>query len=145
MSLILEECIEYKERWRVCVAYENAKKYQLNNTSGRIIRKVKVDKCLPQNFGEKRCDFLMDCEELERVIFIELKGGDLTKAVKQIYSTILYLKYEFTNYRMDARIVGSKDVPKFKNTPDYRKLAKEVLPTGGTIQRGTNKIYTENI
>ena len=96
-------------------------------------------------YWEKRCDYLMDSEELKRVIFIELKGGDLNKAVVQIFSTIAYLKNEFADYRIDARIIGSKDVPKFKNTPAYRRLAKEVIPTRGTIERATNKIYTENI
>lgn len=145
MSLILEKCIEFNEKRKLCIAYENGKKYQLNNLSDITIRKVKVDKCLPQNVGERRCDFLMDIEELNRVFFIELKGGDLNKAVNQIYSTVLYLKTEFMNYRIDARIVGSRDVPGFKNTPDYKKLAKEILPTKGTIERGTNNIYTENI
>ncbi len=82
---------------------------------------------------------------MKRVFFIELKGADLNKAVNQIYSTILYLKSEFKNYRIDARIVGRKDVPGFKNTPDYKELAKEILPTKGTIERGTNNIYIESI
>lgn len=145
MNLIPERCVEFNEKRRICIAEENWKKYQLNNLSGIRIRKVRVDKCLDQNAGEKRCDFLMDTEDLKRVFFVELKGGDLNKAVIQIYSTILYLKTEFVNYRIDARIVGSRDVPGFKNTPDYKKLAKEVLPTKGTIKRGTNNIYTENI
>ena len=145
MSLILEKCIEFNEKRKICIAYENGKKYQLNNVSEIAIRKVKVDKCLSQNIAEKRCDFLMNTDDLKRVFFIELKGGDLNKAVIQIYSTIVYLKTEFLNYRIDARIVGSKDVPGFKNTPDYKRLAKEILPTKGTIERATNKIYTENI
>ena len=145
MNLILAECIEFNEKRKVCIAYENGKKYQLNNTSDVIVRKVKVDKCLVQNIGERRCDFLMNADELTRVFFIELKGSDLNKAVNQIYSTIIYLKSEFKNYRIDARIVGSKDVPGFKNTPDYKKLAKEILPTKGSIQRGTNNFYSENI
>ena len=87
----------------------------------------------------------MDCENLKRVILIELKGSDLNKAVVQIHTTIMHLKGEFLNYNIDARIIGSKDVPKFKNTPAYRKLAKEVLPTGGKIIRDTNNIYTEII
>ena len=83
-------------------------------------------------------------EKLKRAIFIELKGGGLSDALKQLYATIIYLKEEFKGYRRDVRIVGSKDVPGFINLPDYRKLAKEVFPTGGTIERGTNNIYTEN-
>ena len=145
MSLILGKCIEFNDKREICVAYENGKKYQLNNISNITIRKVKVDKCLSQNMGEKRCDFLMDTNDLKRVFFIELKGGALNKAVNQIYATILYLKSEYKNYRIDARIVGSKDVPGFKNTPDYKKLAKEIFPTKGSIKRGTNNIYTESI
>lgn len=145
MSLILVKCIEFKDNRRICVAEENGKKYELRNDSEIPVRKIKVDKCLAQNEREKRCDFLMEVENLERVYFIELKGGDLNKAVNQIYSTIIYLKKEFINYRIEARIVGSKDVPGFKNTPDYRKLATQVLPTGGTIERGTNYIYKESI
>ncbi len=145
MSLILAKCIEFNDKREICVAYENGKKYQLNNISNITIRKVKVDKCLLQKIGEKRCDFLMDTNDPKRVFFIELKGGALNKAVNQIYSTILYLKSEYKNYRIDARIVGSKDVPGFKNTPDYKKLAKEILPTNGVIKRGTNNIYTESI
>ena len=145
MNLIPDKCIEFNDKRKICIAYENGKKYQLNNLSEITIRKIKIDKCLLQNVGEKRCDFLMDTEDMKRVFFIELKGGNLNKAVNQIYSTILYLKMEFMNYRIDARVVGSRDVPGYKNTPDYKKLAKEVLPTKGTIERGTNNIYTENI
>src|SRR5665213_978686 len=134
MNLILEQCIEFKEKRKICVALENGKRYELNNISGVTIRKVKVDKCLDRNAGEKRCDFLMDAADLKRVFFIELKGGDLNKAVNQIYSSIRYLKSEFVNYRIDARIIASKDIPQFKNTADYKKLAKEVLPTNGTIE-----------
>lgn len=145
MNLITVECIEFKDKRRICVAYENKKKYQLINESKFSIRKVKIDKCLKQREGEKKCDFLMDIEELKRVFFIELKGGDLKKAINQIYSSIMALKLEFINYRIDARIVGTRDVPGFKNASDYKRLAKVVLPTSGTIERGTNNIYIENI
>lgn len=145
MSLILAKCVEFRDRRKICVVEENGKKYQLNNNSDIVIRKVKVDKCLPQGIGEKRCDFLIESDSLKRVFFIELKGGDLNKAVIQIHSTIVYLKNEFRNYRFDARIVGSNDVPGFKNTPNYKRLAREVLPTKGTIERGTNNIYIETI
>lgn len=145
MSLILSDCIEFNEKRKKCVAYEKGKTYNLNNISNFIIRKVKVDKCLNQGIGEKRCDFLMDIEEVKRVFFIELKGGDLDKAAKQLYQTIVYLKNEFVGFRIDARIVGSGDVPNFKNNASYRKLLKEILPTSGKIISATNKTYTENI
>jgi hypothetical protein len=145
MSLILAQCIEFNEKRKICIAYENGKKYQLNNVSGTTIRKVKSDKCLVQNKDEKRCDFLMDSDDLKRVFFIELKGSDLNKAVNQIFSTILYLKSEFMNYRIDARIVGSRNVPLIRNVPDYLKLSKIVQATNGDIKIATNKFYSENI
>ncbi|MEO6230972.1 MAG: hypothetical protein ABIP10_12645 [Ferruginibacter sp.] len=57
MSLILAKCVEFRDKRKICVVEENGKKYQLNNDSDIFIRKVKVDKCLPQSIGEKRCDF----------------------------------------------------------------------------------------
>ncbi len=143
MSLIPNECIEFDEERKICVAFENGKTYRLNNNSNYKIRKVKVDKCIGQEMKEKRCDYLMEIKSIKRVIFIELKGGDLVHALRQLYSAITYLKREFGNYQIDARIIGSGDVPGFINVPDYRKLAKELLPKG-TILTRTN-IYTENI
>ena len=145
MSLILPQCIEFNEKRKICIAIENGKKYTLNNKSDTVIQKVKVDKCLAQNANEKRCDFLMEINEFKRVFFIELKGGDLNSAVKQIYSTIIYLNDEFIGYQLDARIVGSKDVPGFINTPEYKRLAKKIKSTDGTIERSTRKIYVEDI
>lgn len=145
MSLIPEACVEFSDKRKSCVAIEKGKRYELKNNSGVLVRKVKIDKCVGQDESEQRCDFIFDIESSRRVYFIELKGGKLTKAIKQLYSTILYLKGEFNGYRMDARVVGSKDVPDFKNNFHYRKLVSEIRPGGGTIERGTNNIYIESI
>ena len=145
MSLIPDKCIEFKDKRKICIAYENGKKYELVNSSFNTIRKVKIDSCLVQNEGERRCDYLMDSEEKKRAIFIELKGGDLNSAIEQIYSTIIFLHEEYLGYSKDARIIGGRDVPGFKNTPNYKRLAKVILTTKGTIERATNKFYTEKI
>ncbi len=145
MSLILNDCVEFDEARKICIAFENGKTYRLNNNSSYKIRKVKVDKCVAQDIGEKRCDYLMEVKSIERVIFIELKGGDLAHALKQLHSSIIYLKPEFINYQINVRIVGSRDVPGFINTPYFVKLKKEINPTKGKIERGTNNIYTESI
>ena len=147
MNFIPAKCIEFNEKRRICTALQNGKTYRLNNESGFTIRKVVVDNCLIQGIGERRCDYLMNYEghNFKRVIFIELKGGALVDALKQIFSTIVLLKEDFKNHQIDARIVGSRDVPGFINTPEYRKLAKEVIPTNGKVERGTNKIYEETV
>ena len=145
MSLIPDKCIEFKEQRKICIAYENGKKYELINFSNLNIRKVKVDNCLDQKEGQRRCDYLMDVEERKRVIFIELKGGDLNSSIEQIHSTTIFLHDEYIGFRKDARIIGGRDVPGFKNTPNYKRLAKVILTTKGTIERATNKFYTEKI
>jgi hypothetical protein len=147
MSLIPDNCIEYYDYRKICSAYENGKRYTLNNLSNCKVKKVKIDGCIKQQKGEKRCDFLMSAENesVRRAIFVELKGNNFIKAFKQIYSTILYLQDEFRNHQIDVRIVGSGRVTGLKNEPIYRTLAKEILPRGGTINIATNNIYTENI
>lgn len=144
MSLIPNKCIEFDEKRKICIAVEKGKVYKLNNNSNYKIKKVKVDNCIP-NHEEKRCDFLMDIKSIKRVIFIELKGGDLVHALKQILVTINYLKAEFKNYQIAVRIIGSRDVPEFINSPDYVKLEREIYKTRGKILRATNNIYKESI
>ena len=146
MSLIIDQCTEYYDERRTCIAKENGKIYRLENVSGYQIRKVKVDKCFPQRLGEKRCDYLMvvNTQDLKRAIFIELKGGALNDAVKQIHSTIIYVKTEFLDFQVDARIVGTRNVPAFKNTPDYLKLSREI-GSSDRIKISTNREYSENI
>jgi hypothetical protein len=145
MSLILTKCVEFSDDRKEFVASENGKTFRLDNSSGAIVRKVKVDKCIVQKLGEGRCDYLMNIDDKKIVYFIELKGGDLRKALKQISDTIEYLKSEFTNFIFEARIVGSGNVPKLKTITAYKNLAKLVLPTNGKIIYRTNKFHTESI
>jgi hypothetical protein len=147
MSLIPDRCIEFKGKRKVCVATENGKTYILNNLSGFVVRKVIVDGCLQQKEKERACDFLMSIDEQNNnvVYFIELKGGKLIDAIKQLHQTAVRLKDEFNNYTLNIRIVGSKDVPRIKLTPEYTKLVKLVDASNGKIKIATNKQFSENI
>ena len=145
MSLILQNCIDFRDKRKECIASENGKTFKLENKGSVSIRKVKVDKCIPQKAGEGRCDFVMDIEEMKKVFFIELKGGNLTKALQQITDSILYLQTEYKDFIFEARIVGTRDVPNFLSSDNYKKLAQLIIPTTGTIKRATNKFYSESI
>ncbi|MBS1735051.1 MAG: hypothetical protein JSS98_00415 [Bacteroidetes bacterium] len=111
MSLILKKCVEYDEVRKICVAEDKGKKFEIVNRSGFQIKKVIVDGCLKQSKNEKRCDFLMSIDKINNpvVYFIELKGGDLIKAVEQLNDSITYLKSDFSNYVIHARIIGTRD------------------------------------
>jgi hypothetical protein len=142
MSVLVNCTRDHDDRDK-CIAEEKGKKYTLCNTSKFVIRKVKVDGCFPQEVNEKRCDYLMIIESINRAIFIELKGAALTQAVRQLSSTINFLKQELQGYQIDARIIGNGNVPRLRVTTDYRCLAKEIKPNGTIIIR-TNS-YSEEI
>jgi hypothetical protein len=146
MTGLLSNCkAEFQDDRPECMAYQNGKKYTLINTARHVVKSIFLEKCLPQKVGERRCDYLMhiDNEHLRRAIFIELKGGDLSGALKQLYSTVIFLKAEFKDHQMDARIVGSRDVPNFINIPAFKALTRVIQPTGGSIKRGTNNVYVD--
>lgn len=147
MSLIPDKCILHFDSRSECVAFEKGKTYKLLNASKYKIKKVRIDNCILQNEGQRRCDYLLsiDDDNIRKVFFVELKGERLIDAVKQIHSTITYLKEEFKGFQLEARIVGSKDVPNIKNNPHYLKLKKIVDSSGGNIKRATNKYYSETI
>lgn len=147
MTLIPTKCIKHHDTRKRCTVSENGKTYTLENESGYRIKLIAVDKCITQGVGDKRCDYLFNVnnEKLKQAIFVELKGGALVDALRQIYDSMIYLREEFKGYQLDARIVGSKDVPGFNNIPERARLEKVVRLTGGRLQRATNKIYIEKI
>lgn len=133
MSLILKPCVEFDDDRKVCVAEQKGKKYNLSNDSGYEIRKIRVDGCL-FNKSDKRCDYLFIIAKIKTCFFIELKGGDLIRAVKQIIDSVIFLREELDGHTVKARIVGTRNVPNIRNTIHYRKLMKLTKTTGGSIE-----------
>jgi len=146
MSLIQDKCVEHHDDRSIITVKENGKIYQLNNDSKQKVRKVKIDGCIQQSKGEKRCDYLLTISDsIDRAIFIELKGGGLVTALKQIIETITLLKEEIVNLKIDARIIGSNNVPNLTTTSEYQKLFRLIKGTKGEIKIATNKFFSENI
>jgi hypothetical protein len=148
MSMIGGACVEYHEVRKVCMAEENGKKYYLDNVQAVFkVRKVKVDGCIAVAIDTKKCDFLfsVDDQQNDKVFFVELKGGDILYGLKQIHAAIDLLKSEFVGYRLEARVVSSRGAPNFESHPDYKRLLKQIEPTGGRIQVATNKFLKDTI
>lgn len=147
MSLIAKHCIEYNDTRAICTADENGKFFRVNNRTGFKVRKIIVNHCLKHEHGKKRCDYLMsiDGQNSDRVFFIELKGGNLLHALEQVSDTIDFLKSEFINYKLEARIIGTRDTPDIKGHPKYIQLTKKIWNTNGKIIIRTNKMHTEII
>jgi hypothetical protein len=145
MSLIKQECIEYEDKRSVLIAEEKGKKYRLVNESGYIISKMKVDNCIIKE-GQRKCDYLFSTsDKIKKVVFVELKGGSLVHAVRQISETIKHLNEDFNGFITDARIVGSRSVPNIKQTREYIALYDVVQKTKGSLIVATNKFYEESI
>jgi len=105
-------CVE-KSTYLSVKAEEHKRKLTIINPSGRVIRKITVDKCLvPETSSEKRCDFMFEIDEpITQVIYLELKGGHIEEAVKQLTVTLNNFKPIHKDYKKECHIVASR-VPK---------------------------------
>ncbi len=78
------------EHWRsdkIITIQENRSKIYFLNPEQWQIRKLKIDGCAIKDNVTSRCDYgLVPCDGVE--IYVELKGRDVSGAVKQIISTI---------------------------------------------------------
>lgn len=138
-------CREYSEVRKIAVAEEKKKKYTLNNNGGFTIEKYRVDGCVAQSAGERRCDYLLlTSQQPPTAYFVELKGGDLRSAVEQIRDTIKFLQPNLPNHVYKARIVGQGNVPGLENTPIYRDLLR-LLKSPKHYHYATNGQYSETI
>ena len=81
----------------------------------------------------------MDKNE-SRAYFIELKGSDLIKAIEQSESTIPKIKRDIPEYKINARIVLTK-----QRTPDLidskmRNFEGKIKKMGGTFKKANIKM-----
>jgi hypothetical protein len=105
---------------KIIPAEEHRRKLTINNPSEKVIRKIKVDGCLPIKSG-KRCDYMFEIDtpiskdnpipKIERAIYLELKGCDIEKAYEQLISTIEIFKSKHQQTKKECHIVASR-VPK---------------------------------
>jgi len=85
----LPECEEYKSDARL-VLQENKSKITFLNPNQDQVLIIRVDGCVIKDNKILRCDYaIVPCDEIE--IYVELKGSDISHAVKQIESTIKFL------------------------------------------------------
>lgn len=149
MDKLPNTCLQSTDKRSVAVAYENGKKYTLNNQSSCLITHYRVDGCFPQPPNERRCDYLFLTEhstQPKQAFFVELKGSALSKAIRQLHDTLRSLDVPLKGYETYARIVGSSDVPRLKETPHYKMLAKKLSGTRRqSIIYRTNQELSETI
>lgn len=94
-------------RHTVFTSPENGCKHIGKNVNKQYIRHFKVDGEVFNGPGEERCDFLLINDEStpKTSYYIELKGSDLPKAIRQIENTIKLLSPSLPGYVVLRRIV----------------------------------------
>ncbi|AMP97440.1 hypothetical protein AY601_0485 [Pedobacter cryoconitis] len=135
-----ENCFSFSS-----VATENGKKFRIENKSNADICKVKVDGCLITDNTVRKCDFLFEVSSTTKTyLLVELKGGDLNSAVKQIEST-----YDLLHKKLNVPVENFKGIIVSSAVPRAANLAfrrwQEILRSakGLHLERKTDQcIYT---
>lgn len=136
-------CIESADHRNQIKCEENRKKYTLINTSRKCITSYKMDggiivedKHVPN--GTNKCDYLyiIYADDSHDAILIELKGTDLSKALKQLQNTLTLFPNVFrTCAHVHGRIVVTSTLPNLRARPEYVNLAKKLERTyHGTLK-----------
>jgi hypothetical protein len=113
------------------VVKEHRSSFELRNTARLKIEKIQVDGCLIDDTRE-RCDWLLvNREEKKRALYIELKGADIGKAIRQLEATLGYTKTDFSQCKSECYVVSTR-VPKHgpavhKRMIDFQKKNKAAL------------------
>ena len=125
-----DNCIKSADRRSKVKCEERNKKYTLCNTLNNFVISYKVDNGVvvednKVESGTNKCDYLyIVCEE-SKAILIELKGIDVTTALKQIYTTLLLFREIFEKCaNVYGRLVVVSTTPDLKARPEYVKLIK---------------------
>ncbi|TWI15646.1 hypothetical protein [Sphingobacterium siyangense] len=95
------------------VAFENGKKFVINNRSKKSICKIHIDNCLFKDNNIRKCDFFFAIKEDQKFYLVELKGQSLDDAVEQIKSTFDILNSKIKKRTQDfIGVIVSSAVPK---------------------------------
>lgn len=109
--------------------YGEKTNYILQNKSHRKVAKYIVDDCLLKGYTkDEKCDYLFVCNEQQKkvAILVELKGSNISKAIRQIDSTFDKLNSSLTGILTHARIVTSRIKAPYITDTGYKKLYKKL-------------------
>lgn len=125
-------------QYPVFTSSENGCRHIGNNTKRQYVRHFKVDGEIFTGTVETRCDYLLLNDDTKTAYYIELKGSDLSKAIRQIENTITLLKPSLPDYAVLRRIVY--------HTGSHNVHASEVLLWKARYKAVVKeRAYSENI
>jgi hypothetical protein len=113
------------------VVQENRSRFEVTNSRRESLKKIQVDGCLINDHREK-CDWIIEINnQSQRVLFIELKGCNVDKAISQLKSTLVHTRERYVDYAKECFAVTTR-IPKHgastrKKCLDFHKNTKVTL------------------
>lgn len=96
------------------VSSENGCSHIGNNIDSNYVRQYQVDgQVIPSSSPVERCDYLLLNDTKQNAYYIELKGSDIHKAIRQIDNSVCIIQASHLGYTIYRRIIyrsGSHDV-----------------------------------
>ena len=98
-----------------------------------IFEKVKFDncKCEISQPNDERCDWVIGPKDHEKLYFVELKGGDIVKALGQLESAVKIIKpskkFECHIVKVGAQEASLVLVLNFKFYKKFRRINGEIF------------------
>lgn len=111
MNEIPAHCVEMRSD-SLIVFSENKSKITFENPSHNTYRAIQVDGCVFNAADGHKCDKLLESERYADQYFVELKGGDSNKAVKQLEDTLERIPPRLAGAKRMAFAVFSNTCPK---------------------------------
>jgi len=127
-------------RDKLIVCEENKRKITFVNSDETEVEKVKVDGCEITDNNVNKCDYLVIKNAIER--YVELKGGDIRHAIKQISSTINILSTNPSKGFKESFVISSKCPLSSAELKVYKKKFKQNFNSTLLIK---NKQHTHKI
>ena len=137
---IFLEDLHMPECKHVYVATEKGCTYRLNNPENLMVLQTRVDGELYDSSDGKKCDYAFSSKEFSTAILVELKGGDIKQAVRQLRSTFEAFKDKYRYKRYYGRIVASRINAPDVQSPEYRHLSGLLKSTGGNLAKKTKSL-----
>ena len=125
-----EKCTTTVSDQRVVLS-ETSSRFELLNLKKLKIRKLLVDGCLLGSSSEK-CDWILYVEKPDKkVLFVELKGCHIDKAISQLKTTVNKTQEFFIGYKRESYIVSSRcpksDATMMRRKLEFQKITKSTL------------------
>lgn len=135
------ECLISSDNRKTIICRDKKGKctYEGRNSDSKTFCLYQLDDCLIKG-DVKKNDFLLINSEEEKTYFIELKGSDLVKAIRQVDNSITDLLPKFRDYKIYGRIVLTRVNTTDLRSSEYRNLKKRLEKTGGDLKQESGRM-----